>query len=238
MSTLRGRLPILSTQEHDRLLNQLRDWCRQDRGRQRLIAKELSVSPQLVSAWITGVRSMSLDEWTQIQAVINKESAGAQFPENKIMSSIRIDPPAMPRQAASNPGQPKTLHEAKEMIEALRLEITQLKAGKAVAITPTPTAKPKLAGSGADAPPVYPPTGTPGADRPNPVPMHVNPPATPKKALPPEANTPFLIGEILKVTSFDDLLSMLDNPVHTPIQQSAIYKEVKARRQLVANRFE
>jgi hypothetical protein len=60
----------------------------------------------------------------------------------------------------------------------------------------------------------------------------VNFPATPKKALPPEANTPVLIQRILDVTTLEDLRSMLDNPIHTPIQQSCLYAEIRKRRDL------
>ena len=56
------------------------------------------------------------------------------------------------------------------------------------------------------------------------------------KALPTSANTPFLITEILKVTNFEDLVSMLGNTAHSEMQKALIYSEVKARRDLVGNR--
>lgn len=55
--------------------------------------------------------------------------------------------------------------------------------------------------------------------------------APPPKSLPASADTPVLIQKILDVTVLDpDLLSMLSNPVHTPLQRSMIYSEVKKRR--------
>jgi hypothetical protein len=97
-----------------------------------MIADTLKVSKQLVSNWLSGYRTVSLDEWTQIQAVINRESGGAQFPEeNKPMNSIN---------------EPKTLFQAKEQLHDLRLEVAQLKAAAATSApaTPTPAAKPAL----------------------------------------------------------------------------------------------
>ncbi len=55
----------------------------------------------------------------------------------------------------------------------------------------------------------------------------------PPKRLPESANTPVKIQAILDVTVLDpDLLSMLGNPVHTPLQRGTIYDEVKKRRAL------
>jgi DNA-binding XRE family transcriptional regulator len=55
--------------------------------------------------------------------------------------------------------------------------------------------------------------------------------APPPKSLPVSADTPVLIQKILDVTALDpDLLSMLSNPVHSPLQRSMIYSEVKKRR--------
>jgi hypothetical protein len=206
-----------------------------------MIADTLKVSKQLVSNWLSGYRTVSLDEWTQIQAVINKESGGAQFlEENKPMNSIRVDPPKLPATARAN-GEPKTLLQAKEQLENLRLEVTQLKAaavaspGKPASVPASPKAKAQSPAGDPGADPTYPPTGTPGADRPNPTPMPSGPKA-PTKALPVTADTPFKITEILKLENLDSLLLLLANPAHTPLQRSLIYEEVKQRRNLVAGR--
>jgi len=90
---------------------------------------------------------------------------------------------------------------------------------------PKPAVKPKL-GSGADTPTIT----TPGAERLSPTPMPVNFPAPEKKTLPASANTPFLISEILKITSFEDCLALLSNPAHTPLQRSLFFAEIKTRR--------
>jgi hypothetical protein len=135
------------------------------------------------------------------------------------------------RQAASNPG-PKTLLEARDRIADLEAQLLQLRgsatAPKAASTVPAPTMKPKLAGSGADAPTI----ATPGSVQPNKNQMAVNVPAPEKKSLPTTANTPVLVQLILDKTVFGDLLSMLDNPVHSSMQRACIYAEVKKRRAL------
>jgi hypothetical protein len=66
----------VSTPEYDKHIEQFRAWAKAEHGRAQKIADALKVSKQLVSNWLSGYRTVSLDEWTQIQAVINKESAG------------------------------------------------------------------------------------------------------------------------------------------------------------------
>jgi hypothetical protein len=202
-----------------------------------MIADRLKVSKQLVSNWLSGYRTISLDEWTQIQAVINKESAGTQFlEENKSMKTNYLDPRATPRPTASNPG-PKTLTEARDRIEVLEAQLKQIRGAApkpAAPASPTGKAKAQAAGDpGAD--PVYPPTGTPGADRPNKIEMQSGP-AAPSKALPATADTPYKIGEILKNENLDSLLLLLANSAHTPLQRTLIYEEVKKVRNLVTGR--
>jgi hypothetical protein len=140
------------------------------------------------------------------------------------------DPRTKPRPTAGNPG-PKTLTEAKERIEVLEAQLRG--SAKPAAVPAPPKAKAQSPAGDPGADPTYPPTGTPGADRPNKTPMPASP-ATPKKALPATADTPFKITEILKLENLDSLLLLLANPVHTPLQKSLIYHEVKARRNLVA----
>jgi hypothetical protein len=137
-------------------------------------------------------------------------------------------------QSRGNPG-PKTLTEARERIEVLEARLRGSAKPAAVPASPTPKAQP-AGDPGAD--PIYPPTGTPGADRLAPTPMPVNVPAVKKAALSEAAVSPVLCQRELDVADFETVLSMLDNPVHTPMQQSLIYAEVKKRRALVANRFQ
>lgn len=195
----------------NKLVFELDAWYRSHGVRQKDLADSLAMSPQQLSEVLSLRNRPTAEQILRIQ----------EFLQTNNMKTI-VDPPAMPRTSTPDPNDPRTLHEAKGMIEALR---AQLKGGTAL------TTKAQSAG------PTHPPISISSATRPNPVSMPVNG-TRPKKALPPEANTPVLIQRILDVTELDDLRLMLDNPVHTPIQQAAIYKEVKARRSLVANRFQ
>jgi hypothetical protein len=224
-------MPPAQVQE---LVSQVKAWYEANKHntRQRDLAEALGVSPTGLCNIFTGANQPSA----------STTLAMIQFlEETKTMKPINfLDPRTTPRQAAGNPGQPKTLTEARERIEALEAQLLQLGGSvpKPALTVPTPAAKTKLAGSGADPSPPFPPITTPGANQPNKNQMATNFPAIVRKALPPEANTPVLIQRILDVTTLDDLCSMLDNPIHTPIQQSCIYAEVKKRRNLVENRFQ
>jgi len=143
---------MLSTDEYGRLIGQLRTWCKASHGRQKELATRLEVSPQLVSDWLSGHRTVSLDEWTQIQPII--QSAGSQFPKDNPMSTPVFEPKA-DRPSRSGPNEPKTLHDAKEMIGELRAELASAKAAPIVAppvkLPPAPSVKPPAA-------PALPPT--------------------------------------------------------------------------------
>jgi hypothetical protein len=60
-------------------------------------------------------------------------------------------------------------------------------------------------------------------------------PVPPPKRLPDTASTPFLCVQILRVTDFESLLSMLRNPDHTQLQRACIYAEVTARRAIASD---
>jgi DNA-binding XRE family transcriptional regulator len=211
-----------------RLVKRLKSHCEENQILQKTLASQLGLSPQGIFEIFKGNNSPSSETALHIVEIIEPQ-----------FMSIIVDPPKLPRQAAGNPGQPKTLTEARERIEVLEAQLTQLRgaAAQPAFTVPTPAAKPKLAGSGADPSPTFPPITTPGANQPNTNPMATNFPAIVRKALPPEANTPVLIQKILDVTTLEDLCSMLDNPIHTPTQQSCIYVEIKKRRNVVENRF-
>jgi transcriptional regulator with XRE-family HTH domain len=213
------------------LVTDLRAWYEDQRDlSQKNLARKLYLSPQQLSEIFAGRNRPTGDQVLRIQEFLQTNDMKSP--------STYLDPRTTPRSTTNDPLQPKSLGQAKEMIEDLR---AQLKGGAATllpkpAAPAPPKAKTQPAGDpGAD--PIYPPTGTPGADRPNKTEMPTGP-AAPKKALPPEANTPVLIQKILDVTELDDLRLMLNNPIHSPTQQACIYAEVKKRRALVSNRFQ
>lgn len=183
--------------------------------RQKDLARRLGLSPQSLNEILASRNRPTGSQILAIQAFLRDQT---------IMT---------------HPVEPKTLLAAKEQIASLTSELNTLRAGSATApsgaasITPRQPA-PKLTSSDSS---TYSTDGPLTLGRPA-VAMPVNYPAVEKKLLPASANTPYLIGEILKVMSLEDLLSMLDNPAHSQTQQSLIYLEIKGRRSLVANRFQ
>jgi hypothetical protein len=144
----------------------------------------------------------------------------------------------MPRLSTRDLNRPGTLAAAGEVIENLRAEVAQLKAGSNTPVKlllrrhlrnrSLPTAmRSGLSTDGSLSPP--------GSTRLSPTPMPVNYPRPEKKALPPAADTPVLIQRILDVTNIDDLRSMLDNPIHTRLQMACLYTELKSRRALLGD---
>jgi hypothetical protein len=134
-----------------------------------------------------------------------------------------VDPPTLPRPTVSNPGQPKTLHEAKEMLETLRLENARLKAAavaspaKPVLPVPTPTMKP---------------INTPGADQPNKTPMPASPPP-PKLTLSPDLDSPVKIQKVLDQMNIDDLRLALSSE-KDKLRLRCLYLEIKRRENLMS----
>ena len=200
------------TDRTKQLVYELDAWYSGHQVRQKDLAAELQLKPQQL-AEILALRNRPTGE--QALRIV-------EFLETESMKSELVDPPKMPQPSVRDPNEPQTLLQAKEQLEAARQTIAQLKS-KSAAAGPTPNPPP------AQAPPTN-PSDLPGFKR---VQSPLPPPA---KQLPKSANTPFLIGEILKVTNFEDCLSLLANPAHTPLQQSLIYSEVKSRRDLTANR--
>jgi transcriptional regulator with XRE-family HTH domain len=198
------------------LVIDLRAWYEDHDVSQKSLARKLYITPQQLSEIFAGRNRPTGEQVLRIQEFLRTN-----------MKTDFIDPQTKPRPTTNDPLQPKSLGQAKEMIEDLR---AQLKGGAPLPAKPaapvSPTAKAQAGGSGAGAPPT---------DRPNKTPMPASP-ETPKKALPVTADTPFKITEILKLENLDSLLLLLANPVHTPLQKSLIYQEVKARRNLVASR--
>jgi transcriptional regulator with XRE-family HTH domain len=207
----------MSTDLTRELVTDLRAWYEDHDVSQKNLARKLYLTPQQLSEIFAGRNRPTGDQVLRIQEFLRANNMKTDF----------IDPRTAPRSTTNDPLQPKSLGQAKEMIEDLR---AQLKGGAPLSAKPaapaSPTAKAQGGGSGADAPPT---------DRPNKTPMPASP-ETPKKALPATADTPFKITEILKLENLDSLLLLLANPVHTPLQRSLIYGEVKARRSLVERR--
>lgn len=192
---------------------------------------------------LAGALDLNPQQLAEILATRNRPTAAQilriqEFLKDKTMSSIRIDPPKFPKPSTRDPSVPLTLASAKEMLAARDAEIAALRRGAAASPAKPALTVPKLAGSGADASPTYPATGTPGANQPNKNQMAVNVPAVKKAALSKSAVSPVLCQRELDIADFDTVLSMLDNPVHTRMQQACIYAEVKKRRNLEANRLQ
>jgi ribonuclease D len=196
----------------NQLVFELDAWYRSHAVRQRDLADSLAMSPQQLSEVLSLRNRPTAEQILRIQ----------EFLRTNNMKTI-VDPPAMPRASTRDPNEPKTLLEAKGMIESLRAQLKDAapSPGKPASVPASPG---RLQAASTR-------QGIVAARMPEqklPV----------KKALPAEATTPVLIQKILDVTELDDLRSMLDNPVHSPLQQSCIYNEVKKRRALVANRFQ
>lgn len=129
-------------------------------------------------------------------------------------------------------GRPNSLLEAREMLDLLRQEL-KLQAGRTgnlprVAEPNLP--KPKGPLLGGDPKPFDPEKVDPSFKK-----MEDTKPV-PLKRLPESANTPVAIQKILDLTVLEDLVSMLDNPEHSPLQRGMIYTEIKRRRSLTGNR--
>jgi hypothetical protein len=56
------------------LLDELREWCRAERGRQTAIARELRVSRQLVTDWLANRSTPTLGAGLRLQAFLRHRS--------------------------------------------------------------------------------------------------------------------------------------------------------------------
>jgi DNA-binding XRE family transcriptional regulator len=208
------------------LVDELRQWYETHSTRQKDLAAALELSPQALNEILAGRNRPNGETVLRI----------VEFLETNNMIQVFTPKPDRPA-SVNHPDQPRTLHEARERIAELN---AQLQSRPPASGAPSPSQRPGPAKRlDSSASPVYPTDSlkTPGAVQPNKNEMKVSVPLPEKKLLPVSANTPFLITEILKITSLEDLVSMLSNPAHSPLQQSLIYQAVKERRNLVANRF-
>jgi hypothetical protein len=55
--------------KYDEVREELREWCKEKRGRQQKISKTLGVSKQLVTGWMSGRCRMSLENYLRIQDI-------------------------------------------------------------------------------------------------------------------------------------------------------------------------
>jgi hypothetical protein len=137
------------------LIRQLRAWCKASHGRQKDLAGRLEVSPQLVNDWLSGHRTVGLDEWTKIEPIIR--STEPQFQKDRTMSTRVFNPDRLRSTSSDDDdepldhltGEPNTLYEACEMIDALRAELKSKPAAAAITpasqlVLPTPTPKPAV----------------------------------------------------------------------------------------------
>lgn len=58
--------------EYQRLLQELEQWCKRDRGRQHRLAQALNVSDATISSWVHGRREMSLRQWIDVKNYIRR----------------------------------------------------------------------------------------------------------------------------------------------------------------------
>ena len=55
--------------KYDEVREELREWCKEKRGRQQKISKTLGISKQLVTGWMSGRCRMSLEDYLRIQDI-------------------------------------------------------------------------------------------------------------------------------------------------------------------------
>ena len=56
-----------------KFMEQLKQWCSEERGRQAQLAQEFAVPRQLVNDWITLRKKPGLDKYFALQSFLNKQ---------------------------------------------------------------------------------------------------------------------------------------------------------------------
>jgi DNA-binding XRE family transcriptional regulator len=188
------------------LVDEIRAFHATGTMRQKDLAAALGLSPQSLNEILSGRNNPNSETTLRM----------LEFLQN--MKPQLVDPPAMPRASTRDPNEPKTLHEAKGMIEALR---AQLK-GCAAPLPCKPASPPATAGRSQAAAPIR--QGIVAARMPD--------QKLPEKlTLPASATTPFLADEIIKVTPTDSLRRMLDSETIS-WRKAALYRAIKEREKL------
>jgi hypothetical protein len=198
-------------------------WYRSHAMRQKDLASALELSPQALAELLSLRNRPTGEQALRI----------AEFLETETMKSELVDPPTFPAERTRDPNEPQTLHQAKEMIDALRAELKS-KPPAAIAITPAPTK----------------PAGTPAplATQPTPAPKPaVELPAASSVAMATTALTAWdrevlrahqaatadLSSEPLEKQSISQLRSAL-NAEKDPTVRAAIYRQLTARKEEAA----
>lgn len=189
------------------LISRLRAHMEATSVSQVALSKELGLSPQNLSLILRGTNCPNSETTLQIIEIIEPKSMKTDF----------LDPRATPRPTINDLGRPKTLSAALDRIEALESQLLQLRgsAPKPVLTSPAPgriqAATPTRHGIVADRPPEQ---------------------KLPEKlTLPASAITPFLAGEIIKITPTDSLRRMLDSETIS-WRKAALYRAIKEREKL------
>jgi hypothetical protein len=58
--------------EYAELVRKLAAWCREERGRQSALARELGISTTLVTLWLCYEREIGLVHWLRITAIMKR----------------------------------------------------------------------------------------------------------------------------------------------------------------------
>jgi predicted transcriptional regulator len=71
--------------EVDALMDELLAWCKAERGRQKELARELGVTEQVMSNWLSKRKTPSLKYWLQLQVYVKRirRRRGFRVPKDK-----------------------------------------------------------------------------------------------------------------------------------------------------------
>lgn len=204
------------------LVTDLRAWYEDNDMSQKDLARTLNLSPQQLAEIFARRNQPTGEQVLKIQEFLRRNN----------MKTDYLDPRATPRPTAGDPGRPPrprtlsqaidALDEANFTISNLRSELAQAKAGAVASPSVKPVSSPATPGQIRAAAPTR--QGI-VADR------TADQKLPEKLVLPATATTPFLAGEIIKVTTTESLRRMLDSET-IPWRKSCLYKEIKAREQL------
>jgi transcriptional regulator with XRE-family HTH domain len=71
------------TQETDRILNQLRKWCQEKRGRQREVADIIGTTPSTVSDWFHDRKEPTSEQILKVLSFLKKRQHRAKSDKQK-----------------------------------------------------------------------------------------------------------------------------------------------------------
>ncbi|MGA8656641.1 MAG: helix-turn-helix domain-containing protein [Chthoniobacterales bacterium] len=64
-------------EELDRLMAELRTWCKANHGEQKKLAEALGISEQLLSNWIARRKTPGLQKYLALHALLNERRRGS-----------------------------------------------------------------------------------------------------------------------------------------------------------------